>query len=442
MQRKRLWVNGIFLCCLVAMMAALLLGRPLSPERAQALCLFSFKLPGPFRLLLNCDSAEFLRMANTPSSLFEPDNVRRSRPLFIILGYISSYVMAPLAHVLQPLVPDDPGPTLRNADKLRDGLRAFVPVYFGFVTINILAIFMSFRFYIVCMDRIIPPPNQTTQYVRISLLVGLLFIYNDVVKAFIWSPHLQMLHVLIPALGTYLIISKRIQTSRSFIFFSFITGISLLIYPGNIIVLPCIYLSYYASKRAQGIVTFVLASLPVVFSAAIICSLPSLAWYVVLKNVVGSLDFVETSKYGEVVWIAQAWREGIIVFIEAASAKFWFFLHHAAEQAIPIGIIFMILAFLVKMSGAQMRTLWNSVKPVALPACLVSAICLVFYTIVGWSAPRLAYAAIPPLVILCGIAAVQTARLSRETGRRVEIAIACVVGGQMIYTILKAGPLS
>src|SRR5258708_6669897 len=76
-----------FLLVLMTIMVALLYGKPMSPAAATKFYVVSIPLPGPFRLLLNVDSPEFMRMANQPATLFEKDNGRQSRPAYIIAGY-------------------------------------------------------------------------------------------------------------------------------------------------------------------------------------------------------------------------------------------------------------------------------------------------------------------------------------------------------------------
>jgi hypothetical protein len=163
---------AVFLGILAAIMLALLVGKPLTPAQEDAFCLENFSLPGPFRILLNCDSYGFMRSANAPSSLLRPGNLRQSRPIFIVAGYVASFVAAPVVFVLKALVP-------------RLALQTLLSLYLGYLLINIALLLLAFRFY----TRTIASSAVAHLYYPLVLaLSGVLLVANDVVKAFIWSP--------------------------------------------------------------------------------------------------------------------------------------------------------------------------------------------------------------------------------------------------------------
>ena len=74
-----------------------------SPTGARVHCLTAIDLPGPFGILLNCDSPEFMEAASNPRRLLEHNNVRQSRPGQIWLAWVISKPLSVFASALGSL---------------------------------------------------------------------------------------------------------------------------------------------------------------------------------------------------------------------------------------------------------------------------------------------------------------------------------------------------
>ncbi len=430
----------LFLSILAAIMLSLLVGKPMDPAKAQALCLYNVNLPGPFRLLLNCDSAGFMRIAADPSTLLEPESERQSRPLFIIAGYLSSLVMTPVAAILQPFMPTDSGPTLYNTAKIHAGLQTLLPVYLGYLMLNVCALWLAFRLY---LDAVAGPVLLAGGAVGAVSYAGGLLAANDVVKAFVWSPHVQMLNILVPTICSWLLVVPRERSMRQIAAWSGGIGVGLLAYPVFAILLPTLLLAQISALRRRQ--AFWLSPNLVIASGlgTIFCAVPTMLWYAVVKFFVGSYLLQEASKYHEVVWLAEAWRSGPGIFVGSVAVTAWFFIRYAAEQAIPVGLLLLMIWIVLRLSGADTRLWFRRLRTVAAPIGVASAICLIFYTIVGWRAERLAYAAVPPLVMLAGAGALYASALLPSVGRRwLDVSVAAVICAWSFYIVCKAGPLS
>ena len=128
---------AMFLAAMVAFMVALLHGPAMPLERARALCVVNLQLAKSWRLLLNCDSPDFLRLAYNPIELMEPGEYRLSRPVFIVAASVLGRILEPVVSPLQILIPQNVGPNQRNGDKVAFGLRNYLPVFAGYVFINL-----------------------------------------------------------------------------------------------------------------------------------------------------------------------------------------------------------------------------------------------------------------------------------------------------------------
>src|SRR4051794_2622490 len=85
-----------FILGLAVLLVGLLIGPRVPDDQQSARCVVNIHLPGPFGISLNCDSPEFLRLANTPSGLLEPKNTRQPRPGLILAATLISRPILPL----------------------------------------------------------------------------------------------------------------------------------------------------------------------------------------------------------------------------------------------------------------------------------------------------------------------------------------------------------
>lgn len=314
-----------FVVALAAIMLALLIGDSLPPERAQALCLYSLKLPGPARLLLNCDSNEFMLNANDPASLLEPGAARQTRPALIIAAYVGSFITAPIAKLIEPFMPQDPGDTVKNVEKAHLGLRTLLPVYLSYLALNLIFLVGAFLFYTATLREV--TNADTVLATGLLTLVGFLLAGNDVVKAFVWSPHTQMLNIFIPVLGCWLLTHPIERSIWSLVLWSLALAIGILGYAAFVILLPCLIGSQILARHARGSQWLRVRSAAEVALVGVLSAIPVLLWGALLHLFVGSITLIETSRYHEVVWIAEAWAEGPRALLVAVGTKSWFFLY-------------------------------------------------------------------------------------------------------------------
>ena len=417
-------------------MALLLVGPPLPPATARKYCVTSITLPGRLRLILNCDSPTFMRDARRPARLLEAGSVRQSRPVFVLAGTVAGAILSPLARLLRPFVPQHPGATQHDPAKLRFGMQALLPQFLGYVAINIGLLLLTFMLYWQCVagDAALSGPMA-----RIGFWIGTLLIFNDVVRAFIWSPHTQMFNLVLPAIGVALILNDRRRSMARLGLYACGMGIGILAYAAWALLFPCLIIAETATGWRTGRLLQGGRPLGRYAVLAMLCALPTALWFGFLYIAVGSVSVPETSRYHEVVWIPQTLQIGFGAFLFTALRFLGFFLGQFLRQGIPafcaLGLAFWL--------GRPWASGMEQIRPAAFAASAVALVCIAFYVFIGWPAARLGYPAVVPVVILAGVVAVRaSARLSSVSLRRVELGFMAIALVQGAYTLLKGWPLS
>lgn len=406
---------------LVLLMLGLLVGPRVADEDQSRLCVVNVHLPAVFGVSLNCDSPEFLRLAETPSALLEVRNTRQSRPGLIALA-------AALKTVFQPLAALAPDAHAERADidsgRIRGAFAAFVPAYLAYVALN-GAILLAAFFVLRRVGGDLPE--------RIRLPLGLLLVSNDVVKAFVWSPHTQMFNILVPLLCVMAFLDgSRPMRGRVLLGWTIGTGAGLLAY--GTFVLAWLALVLAILLRAWTERRLMAAAGRIAMSALGIVA-PSAVWYAVVVSTTGQFYQHEIA-LGQVVWMAQAWQDGgAALVLTRIGGNLLDLSRLAAPQAVaPAAALLWTAAFALRQGG--------STRP---PALLVASACLAtvtgpaFFSLTGLIEARVAYTAVPPLLALVAAFAA-TARAKDGWGLAAGLWV--IAATQAVYTVVKDGPWS
>lgn len=149
-----------------------------SPLESTLACATQVRLAGGLGYARNCDSAEFVRDAKTPSRLLTPRNIRQSRPLeiFIATGVARTVGRVVFATPLARLY----GLVSRE--------------YVAYALLN-LAIATGA---IALLLRLVPFRQVPVAAVATAVWMA----FDDVLKAFFWTPHSQLFNLLVPLVAT------------------------------------------------------------------------------------------------------------------------------------------------------------------------------------------------------------------------------------------------
>jgi hypothetical protein len=429
-----LWVAA----ALAAIMLGLFVGPRVPDERQADFCVVNVHLVGPFGISLNCDSPEFLRLARDPAALLEPQNTRQSRPGLVGAAALLALPLAPLADLAARA-----GARAARADidpgRVANSLARDFPGYVAYIGLNVAFLLLSFGLF----RRICAPLAATSDSTAIAVSIGVLLIANDAVKAFGWSPHNQMFNILVPIFALYVCVraAEGALAGRRFALLTGLaTGLGMTAYPLFVIVVPCALVGGLADialrrrpPRGPAINLALLAALAV---------LPEAVWYGFVRLETGGFYQHEMAR-GQVTWMLESAQGGVGALAAAWAQNFVELLTMAAEQAIPLAGLLLVLAVAGIANPANAFAAMRRQALIAASAILVAVVVLAFYATVGFIVPRLAFAAIPPLLVAAGAAALAvSAGLSRAQRRALGLAYLAIAVGQSIFMIVKDGPYS
>jgi len=424
-----------FSLSLFILMFALLIGPRVSDDHQIEQFVFNVHLTGPFGVSLNCDSPEFILLAANPSHLLHRSNALQSRPGLIAAAAVLAWPFSSINGMLKNL-----SATAARSDydqkRITDALSNDKPEYLAYILLNIGFLLLAFN----CLRHICLPWADNNAITGIILAaIGFLLAANDVVKAFVWSPHTQMFNILAPVFCLYA--SLRAKTGallrrRFAISIGLLAGLGCTAYPLFVILVPCVaicslaYASHQSCRRvwSQTIINIIIFML-FVFA-------PEALWIAFVFFKTGSFYQYQMESFGVVIWMFQSESFGAFLtkWLENLKQLLWF----AAVQAVPAVVLLVaVIALNRRMDADKNRApLW----PLVSTSILVSAVTAVFYTSVGFLYPRLAYSIVAPFVVVVAAAAVANGRSDFGRCRSIAYWSVSVAMISAVYTVLKDGP--
>jgi hypothetical protein len=421
------------------LMVALLVGPRVPDNRQAQACVVNVHIAGPFGTSLNCDSPEYLRLAWQPSALLEPHNTRQSRPGLIMAAAVIAVPLSPLTNLAKTS-----GVQVRRADidsgRIENALARYFPGYAAYIFLNLAFLLLSFYlFQLICGAHV-----RDAGGAAILISTCFLLATNDVVKAFVWSPHTQMLNMLVPVFTIWCSLRSAdgaLLRRRFVLVVGGITGVGAAAYPLFVIVLPCVLIAGAASMFARRSVRPLKLFALHVLLMGVLAILPEGLWYLFVHWRTGGFYQHELAT-GQVVWIAAAWHGGFGVLLREWIRNFSRLVILAAAQSLPIAALLVVAAVARKGTRGAASGLPRQ-RDILLYSALVTTMIGAFYATTGLIVSRLAYAMVPPMIV-ASAAVVLGAVMVLPVRRRMLVAYACIAISvlQATFVILKNGPFS
>ena len=438
-----------FIIALGLVMLGLLIGPRVADKDQVEHCVVNVDLPGPFGLSLNCDSPEFMRLANNPSALLESNNTRTSRPAMILAA-------SGIAATVAPLVPKPA--TIASAAARKDidparvasAMATMGAAYAAYLILNLLILSGAFLIMrqIMIEGAVAGVRSDHVPQSGLSHAVtgfGLLLISNDVVKAFVWSPHTQMFNILAPILCIWILwMSWNDRLVGRWQAFPFALGIGFGVaaYATFSIGLICMLAPWLVRQWMRGFPAGL--PRPALHAAALagIALLPSVTWYLFVKITTGAF-YVHEAKFNQVIWIADAWRDGPLTFLSAWLGNVLDLTMMALPQLLSIAAASAWTIIMLRRSEQPILPTFKAAGPVLVFCGVVAALFLAFYATVGFIRPRLAFGVIPPFVVAAGILALVAMRsVPARDSRTLGAGYAAIGSIAAAVTVVKDGPWS
>jgi hypothetical protein len=426
-------VGPVFLLVLTGF----LIGPRAPADRQAEFCVVNVHIAGPFGISLNCDSPEFMQLARRPSALLEPENTRQSRPGMVLAAAALAWPLKPFASLANKA-----GIRANRTDieqeRINSALETDFPFYTAYIVLNIVILLLSF----VILRKSCLSKSPKFESVLILSAMCFFLMANDVVKAFVWSPHTQMFNIFVPLFGVWASVQAAngaLRNWRFTLYSGLLTGLGATAYPLFVIVLPCVLVSGATSvaRHSTPIGTFVRNG--ILF--ALLTILPEATWYAFVRYETGAF-FIHDIQQGHLRWIAEIWQNGIGALAIAWLRKFLDLVALALEQMLALGVLMTLITVLAIANWRKFLATSRNLVPIFLCTVLVSLTIGAFYATTGLIDSRLAYALIPPLVLLLSATAVALAEADTRWGWVLAVGCVAISMVHSVAVVVKSGPFS
>jgi hypothetical protein len=361
---------------------------------------------------LNCDSPEFMKLAQHPYLLLKYDNSRQSRPGYVALSAAATRIVGPVAARLG----------LDRAYGETSG------TYIPLILINLIVAVAAVVLLVWLLDRFGTP-------VPVAAALCSLLVLNDLMKAFFWSPHQQLFTLLVPlvtiALGRWVILRQPSWPAITLLGLGL--GLASLIY-GNVVITAGVLATLLLARGWRGVVRA--ATLCVTFWFA------PVGWAWLCRVISGSYYNQEIAGYHEFIWLPEAVGQG------------WHGLWTSVEMATVVSVRELLGAealVLAVLAGLVIAAVWvraglsaETAEDSAILAAsvLTGAYSLLFGWGIGIIATREMYDVFPPILVVAGWVASRFAAKSRVTLLVASYGLALVAIANALHEVMTHGPYS
>jgi hypothetical protein len=292
------------------------------------------KLVEPFgrlSVLINCDSAVFMKDADNPARLLDGTSDYQDRPAhaFLISIILKLYRFLNL--------PDKEF----NVTGLSGSQYSYSAIsYILFVGFNLFVLTLAIYLVTSMFNKI--PFTQISESKNLTLVTFLavgIFSANELTKTFFWTPHSQMFNLLLPAAACYLISTVKSFNMKSFLLANLSILVTLFFYPAfailMVILLFAPVLNYIKRACISGV--FIL---------------PYLLYPFVLNLFGGEYRNTAILKFRQFVWVLDAVKDGNLLQNIIQNGKA-FLLTFPIIPSVIIAILFLVLGLINKKMSLE-----------------------------------------------------------------------------------------
>jgi len=298
------------------------------------------KLAGNMEVLINCDSAVYMKDAQSPSRIFNGESVYQDRPLptFVVSAF------SKLWHFFN--LPDYYRNIIGNSGNI---VTYSLVTYILFLILNAFMLgvccWLGIKAFLVIFDKF---DIRKENFSLIALLFTLLISMNEITKTFFWTPGSQMFNVLIPVYLFYLIQFANNNVTTKFFVLNAITFIILLFsYAFSILAAIPLILLKWKNFRSR---VMVVASVIMIYAAY-----PSM-----LRFFGGEYNNFALGQRRMYLWVVDSYYGNQM--IQSFSKNFYLFIN--TFPIIPtILIVTLIVYFRITYKNILLRVYLKSIKP-------------------------------------------------------------------------------
>jgi 4-amino-4-deoxy-L-arabinose transferase-like glycosyltransferase len=373
---------------------------------------FEYTLYSNFVAVINYDSPEFLKDSVQPVELLEKTSLRQSRPGLILL-------VAGLNQLVPARLRDDIVHLFRAAGK--EIPKDEIVPYVLYVLLNYLFLFLSFFLFLrmLYLDERSP--------VFGSIFLSSLFVFNDVTKAFLLTPHTQIFNILAPLVCLYGFLQVKdhdLFNKWQIYLFAFLVGLGVTAYGTFVLFIPSVFIAlvWVVLRDKKKInLRIALGFCLLVF----LTMLPFLVWVLYVYHLNGSFFQFEIVQYQQFVWIFPLLRTAPWSAFLKLVRNVGLVTSAAAIQAAFLPVVIFAVCLVSLDRNHRFLQQLARVRRFPVSALIISGLFLLFFALAGLPIARVAFSAVPPLVF--GSAVVVNEMLKEASPIRNRVGSALVV---------------
>jgi hypothetical protein len=401
----------LLLACLVAGLNVLMLAQP-APPSDENNCLFHNPIRHGFRHLLNCDSPEFLALAQEPSLVFVRPT-RQGRPLSFALPYVLARALA--------LVPgvEETWP-----------YRPYAAEFAAFIVINGMLLVAALALFTSVLES---GTGARAGSELLPVLVALAV--NDVTKLFFLTPHTQIYNLFVPCLSLYLAyhltLRERALAAGQALGLGLGLGVGLLAYGSFAVAILCAAAIQLLVHRSRGPALAIGAG----------ALLPYAGWALFVWGRTGGFHQEEIEGYRQFIWIADCAALGAAACAPVVRDNLTMFVTAAA----PVVAVPLLLALGLRVArhttGSGQRPSSNESRALHVAMAVNLVVTALFLAMMGFYVPRLMWLMVPELLLVIAVE-IQALRLWRAApaGWRVDAAMLLATLAYLALLVSRQGP--
>jgi hypothetical protein len=370
-----------------------------------------FSLNDNVSVLINCDSAVFMKDAQDPSRLFDGRSVYQDRPLPTMLVSLAAKAW----HMFK--LPDQYRNVIGNSGQITN---YSLITYLFFLIMNLVIFLVSCWMIVKILKNLFDRYQINTVYFPpVAILAILVVSLNEITKTFFWTAHSQMFNLLLPVYLFYLLQHSGIKIDTKFYFFS-CSILLLLMFSYAFFILsaiPLLLINWKSIKVRAFVLTLVLATY---FS------------YPFLMEVLGGNFYSHgLERYRSFVWIFDTLKDD--VGAPTITANFTEFLK--TFPIIPLIFLFLGSIFILLMTKLTLSQVFNPIKR----EMYLFLLYFIFLASYGYYARRLTY----PLIIFLFLMVLKTYLINLNTIKKSKLNLIfyLLVSFMLISWIYTNGPL-
>jgi hypothetical protein len=283
-----------------------------------------------FNVLINCDSAIFMRDAQNPVRLFDGQSVYQDRPAHAAIVWIIGSFLKLIGF------PNQAREIIGNSGVATTYESVF---YVSFLLLNIIilyaAVFLAIQYVTINNSK----SNKTNSF-NVKAITLLIVAANELTKTFFWTPHSQMFNVLLPVLALTMICNRnRINNLKSFLFSTLLVFGLMFFYPIFGILFSTLLFARYANLLRR-------------FRLLLIFIILYLLYSKIISLIGGTYSNFQKDHYRQYVWVIDSIIKGDLQEKLVANIRLFF----STFPLFPSILVGLTVAFLLYVYAKSRRT--------------------------------------------------------------------------------------